>query len=138
MRKNLFTLAFVTVIMLISFVASATEKPTWKKQDNFSVIYTERYTTQFGNTYCAVNINKEGDLVIFASDANFYGNTASQYLRIKGGIVVEDRTSVTNHKGFFGSAVEGGYSVFVVNIAPHAHTLPAHIRKKFMGTCDID
>lgn len=137
MKQITSVFTFVT-ILIMSFVASAAEKPVWKKQDNFSVIYTERYTTQLNDIYCSASINKEGDLVIFASDANFYGNTASQYLRIKEGIVVEDRTSVTNYKGNFGSAVEGGYSVFVVNIAPHAHTLPAHIRKKFMGTCGID
>lgn len=137
MKKNLFVLSIIVIALFSSFSASASEKPVWKKQDNFSVIYTERYTTQSNDIYCAVNVNKEGDLIIFASDANFYGNTASQYLRIKDGIVVEDRTSVTNYKGVFGSEVEGGYSVFVVNIAPHAHTLPEHIQKKFMGTCDV-
>ena len=52
MKQITSVFTFVT-ILIMSFVASAAEKPVWKKQDNFSVIYTERYTTQFNDIYCS-------------------------------------------------------------------------------------
>lgn len=134
--KKIITIAlmFITVITTSAFA----EKATWKKQENFHYpLYMERYTTQIGNIYCAVNINIDGELVIYATDANYDGKTASQYLRIKEGEVISNKTSIIEYKEMTRSEVNGDYNVFEVSVVPYTSSLPKHIREKFKGAFNV-
>lgn len=134
--KKIITIALLFIVILTT--PAFAEKATWKKQENFHhALYVERYTTQIGDIYCAVNINIDGELEVYATDANYDGKTASQYLRIKEGEIISNKASIIEYKEMIRSEIKGDYNVFEVSVVPHTSSLPKHIREKFKGAFNV-
>lgn len=134
-RANLFLLAMIVAIIMVSVAYAQQCDIKWSKKNIINSHWAEIYSLSAQGTDCYVYVSGNGnEIKIVAEDFNYFGETINQLILIEDGRQKLEKITLNDNEEYQG----GGYSIFQEKYLNYAKNLPPEVRAKFGGYFGIE